>query len=49
MVSILHFLRSVLVAGVVGIPVVFVAVGLGTLHEEYGVKDDSLNNNDYYK
>ena len=32
-----------------GIPFIFVAVGLGALHEEYGVKGSSSGSDDYYK
>ena len=34
---------------VIGIPLIFVIIGLGAVHEEYGVKDDSSDSDDYYK
>ncbi|CAI8057705.1 Adhesion G protein-coupled receptor L3 [Geodia barretti] len=32
-----------------GIPLIFVVIGLGAVHEEYGVKDSSSDSDDYYK
>ena len=33
---------------IAGIPVIFVVIGLATVHDEYGVKADS-ESDDYYK